>query len=197
MRAERSCASTGDSRPIRSPCCRSRRSPNSRTSRARCSKLLQPHFMCDYDVTQSIGRRYRRQDEVGTPYCVTVDFDDARGPRRDRARPRHDRTGARADRRTARDRFANERGSPDVTYDGRGLLFGTVAEQYDLYRPAPPAIVATVLGDVRGLDVLEVGAGTGKWTRLTHRTRRERHRRGTGRRHARGAACAAVPMCAR
>ncbi len=37
--------------------------------------LLTPHFMCDYDVTQSIGRRYRRQDEVGTPYCVTVDFD--------------------------------------------------------------------------------------------------------------------------
>ena len=36
---------------------------------------LQPHFMCDYDVTQSIGRRYRRQDEVGTPFCVTVDFD--------------------------------------------------------------------------------------------------------------------------
>ncbi len=38
-------------------------------------ELLQPHFMCDYDVTQSIGRRYRRQDEVGTPFCVTVDFD--------------------------------------------------------------------------------------------------------------------------
>jgi glycyl-tRNA synthetase len=37
--------------------------------------LLQPHFMCDYDVTQSIGRRYRRQDEIGTPWCVTVDFD--------------------------------------------------------------------------------------------------------------------------
>jgi glycyl-tRNA synthetase len=36
---------------------------------------LQPHFMCDYDATQSIGRRYRRQDEVGTPWCVTVDFD--------------------------------------------------------------------------------------------------------------------------
>lgn len=29
----------------------------------------------DYDVTQSIGRRYRRQDEIGTPYCVTVDFE--------------------------------------------------------------------------------------------------------------------------
>src|SRR2546421_3298119 len=37
--------------------------------------MCQPHFMCDYDETQSIGRRYRRQDEIGTPYCVTVDFD--------------------------------------------------------------------------------------------------------------------------
>ena len=37
--------------------------------------LLQPHFQCDYDATQSIGKRYRRQDEVGTPWCVTVDFD--------------------------------------------------------------------------------------------------------------------------
>jgi glycyl-tRNA synthetase len=37
--------------------------------------LLQPEFMCDYDVTQSIGRRYRRQDELGTPFAVTIDFD--------------------------------------------------------------------------------------------------------------------------
>jgi glycyl-tRNA synthetase len=36
---------------------------------------LQPVFMCDYDETQAIGRRYRRQDELGTPYCVTVDFE--------------------------------------------------------------------------------------------------------------------------
>ena len=36
---------------------------------------LQPHFMCDYDITQAIGKRYRRQDEIGTPYCVTIDFD--------------------------------------------------------------------------------------------------------------------------
>ena len=35
---------------------------------------LRPHFMTQYDETQSIGRRYRRQDEIGTPYCVTVDF---------------------------------------------------------------------------------------------------------------------------
>ena len=36
---------------------------------------LKVHFMCDYDETQSIGRRYRRQDEAGTPYCVTIDFE--------------------------------------------------------------------------------------------------------------------------
>ncbi|EKD43708.1 MAG: hypothetical protein ACD_72C00163G0002 [uncultured bacterium] len=36
---------------------------------------LRKNFSVDYDETQSIGKRYRRQDEVGTPYCVTVDFD--------------------------------------------------------------------------------------------------------------------------
>ena len=36
---------------------------------------LSKKFMCDYDVTGSIGKRYRRQDEIGTPYCVTIDFD--------------------------------------------------------------------------------------------------------------------------
>jgi glycyl-tRNA synthetase len=36
---------------------------------------LSAQWMCDYDETQAIGRRYRRQDELGTPYCVTVDFD--------------------------------------------------------------------------------------------------------------------------
>jgi glycyl-tRNA synthetase len=36
---------------------------------------LRPHFMIDVDTAGSIGRRYRRQDEVGTPVCVTVDFD--------------------------------------------------------------------------------------------------------------------------
>jgi glycyl-tRNA synthetase len=37
-------------------------------------QLLQPVAMCDYDDTRSIGRRYRRQDEIGTPLCVTIDF---------------------------------------------------------------------------------------------------------------------------
>jgi len=36
---------------------------------------LRSHFMIDVDSAGSIGRRYRRQDEIGTPYCVTVDFD--------------------------------------------------------------------------------------------------------------------------
>jgi len=36
---------------------------------------LRPHFMTQYDDAQSIGRRYRRQDEIGTPLCVTIDFE--------------------------------------------------------------------------------------------------------------------------
>jgi len=36
---------------------------------------LTKRWYADYDETQSIGKRYRRQDEIGTPYCVTVDFD--------------------------------------------------------------------------------------------------------------------------
>jgi len=37
--------------------------------------LVKTEWMCDFDDAGSIGRRYRRQDEVGTPFCVTVDFD--------------------------------------------------------------------------------------------------------------------------
>ena len=37
--------------------------------------MLAKHFMVDYDEPGSIGKRYRRQDEIGTPMCVTVDFD--------------------------------------------------------------------------------------------------------------------------
>ena len=37
--------------------------------------LLSAHYAAQYDDTGSIGKRYRRQDEIGTPYCVTVDFD--------------------------------------------------------------------------------------------------------------------------
>jgi glycyl-tRNA synthetase len=52
--------------------------------------------MCDYDETQAIGRRYRRQDELGTPYCVTIDFetlDDGAVTVRDRDTMMQDRIG--------------------------------------------------------------------------------------------------------
>jgi glycyl-tRNA synthetase len=41
----------------------------------RIFSTLSKRYYCDYDETQAIGRRYRRQDEIGTPYCITVDFD--------------------------------------------------------------------------------------------------------------------------
>lgn len=38
-------------------------------------ETLRETWICEFDVTGSIGKRYRRQDEIGTPYCVTIDFD--------------------------------------------------------------------------------------------------------------------------
>ena len=37
--------------------------------------MLSKDFMTDFDETGSIGKRYRREDEIGTPLCVTYDFD--------------------------------------------------------------------------------------------------------------------------
>jgi glycyl-tRNA synthetase len=39
------------------------------------NSLLSTQFRTEIDVTQSIGKRYRRQDEIGTPSCITVDFE--------------------------------------------------------------------------------------------------------------------------
>ncbi|MCQ2486858.1 MAG: glycine--tRNA ligase [Clostridia bacterium] len=41
---------------------------------------LSKHFMVDFDETGSIGKRYRREDEIGTPYCITVDFETVGDP---------------------------------------------------------------------------------------------------------------------
>ena len=38
-------------------------------------KNLAKNYMCEFDDNGNIGKRYRRQDEIGTPYCVTIDFD--------------------------------------------------------------------------------------------------------------------------
>ncbi|MEK7590548.1 MAG: glycine--tRNA ligase [Patescibacteria group bacterium] len=55
------------------------------SKKAELTKIAKPlyeelakKFVCEYDETQSIGKRYRRQDEIGTPYCVTVDFETAK-----------------------------------------------------------------------------------------------------------------------
>jgi glycyl-tRNA synthetase len=53
-------------------CCRFQRSSAPRPRRYTPS--FQKSFMCDYDDAGSIGKRYRREDEIGTPFCVTVDF---------------------------------------------------------------------------------------------------------------------------
>ncbi len=46
------------------------------TEKARAvHQLLNVHFPCQYDEKDAIGRRYRRQDAIGTPYCITIDFD--------------------------------------------------------------------------------------------------------------------------
>ena len=37
--------------------------------------MLKEDFVTDFDVSGTVGKRYRRQDEVGTPFCVTVDYD--------------------------------------------------------------------------------------------------------------------------
>ena len=38
-------------------------------------KEMVKYFDCDYDERGSIGKRYRREDEIGTPFCLTIDFD--------------------------------------------------------------------------------------------------------------------------
>ena len=43
----------------------------------RVERELRPYFRTEYDDTQSIGKRYRRQDEIGTPFAVTIDFETA------------------------------------------------------------------------------------------------------------------------
>ena len=37
--------------------------------------MLRPHLRCEFDDNGNVGKRYRRQDEIGTPYCITIDFD--------------------------------------------------------------------------------------------------------------------------
>jgi glycyl-tRNA synthetase len=49
--------------------------PELETIASKLLSELQKDFKCEYDTAGSIGKRYRRQDEIGTPACITVDFD--------------------------------------------------------------------------------------------------------------------------
>jgi glycyl-tRNA synthetase len=56
-------------------------------------KTLSAELMCEFDDNGNIGKRYRRQDEVGTPYCVTIDFETLEGDTKDTVTVRHRDTG--------------------------------------------------------------------------------------------------------
>jgi glycyl-tRNA synthetase len=59
-------------------------------------QTLRERVVADYDDSGSIGRRYRRQDEAGTPFCVTIDFDsltDQKATVRDRDSMAQERIG--------------------------------------------------------------------------------------------------------
>ncbi|MBT4856850.1 glycine--tRNA ligase [Candidatus Uhrbacteria bacterium] len=49
--------------------------PELQQASERVLKIVSSKWRAEYDETQSIGKRYRRQDEIGTPYCITIDFD--------------------------------------------------------------------------------------------------------------------------
>ena len=69
---------------------------------------LRKHFNAFYDDSGNIGRRYRRQDEVGTPFCITYDFDsesDGRVTIRDRDTMNQERVPIEGIKRTLRDRL--------------------------------------------------------------------------------------------
>jgi glycyl-tRNA synthetase len=68
-------------------------------------------FMCDYDDSGSIGKRYRRQDEIGTPFCVTIDFDtetDGTVTVRDRDTMKQDRISVNGIRQFIADKISPE-----------------------------------------------------------------------------------------
>ena len=75
----------------------------------------------EFDTGGSIGKRYRRQDEIGTPWGVTVDHQTMDDGDRDPARPRHARAGAHPGRRARRGAGAPARGALDLAQAGLAL----------------------------------------------------------------------------
>ena len=76
---------------------------------------LRKRWNTDFDDASAIGRRYRRQDEIGTPYCVTVDFDTVDGSGRHGPRPRHHAAGAGRPRQPSRPTYPSASAPADVS----------------------------------------------------------------------------------
>jgi hypothetical protein len=76
--------------------------------------LLRPHFAVDYDQAGAIGRRYRRQDEIGTPFGITDRPPEHAGRHRSRCATATDGTGPPADRPPDRRARAATRGPVDA-----------------------------------------------------------------------------------
>ena len=99
---------------------------------------LAERYMVDYDETQNIGKRYRRQDEIGTPLCVTVDFDSLDDDAVTDPRSRHDRAGPGADRRPASPPCRSASGSDGSARDHASGLPSPRHEQPSLSSPRSP-----------------------------------------------------------
>jgi len=111
-------------------------------------ELLQPHFMCDYDVTQSIGRRYRRRTRS---HALLRDgrLRHTQRPRGDRARDRDTTEQVRVAIPELLASLRDERDSPDVTTTGGPALRHRRRAVRPL-SPAPPREVEAIFGDLRG-----------------------------------------------
>src|SRR4026207_26586 len=94
-RSARSCGSTTGSPPAPRACPLARNAALSRRARD-LATLLRTRWNVEFDDAGAIGRRYRRQDEIGTPHCVTLGFetlDDNAAPIRSRDAMAQERIG--------------------------------------------------------------------------------------------------------
>lgn len=69
------CGSTAGWPPSRPRCCPCRATRSCSPVARKLADTLRQHWNVDFDDAGAIGRRYRRQDEIGTPFAITVDFD--------------------------------------------------------------------------------------------------------------------------
>ena len=118
--------------------------------------LVKDRWMCDFDDAGSIGRRYRRQDEVGTPFCVTVDFDSVQDRQVTvRDRDSMHRIGSRSRTSSATSPNASRRW--ESRRDAGAGSACTRAPSCSCWRPAV-ALAASSLGTLRSIGLLWMSA---------------------------------------